>query len=301
MKWSLVNRKTTGHLLALLLAILGLVLWNKGLPQAAEDAQGDGTGQAHPVREGASRPGSAPSKLPRDTGKRTTESVATHSPEELKNFILPEFEARDATLGEALATLFSQYDQICRDTGEAPLRFTYRLEARAPEHLQLHLRQRSFLHVLRAIAAQADLALDHRGTHLVFSEIEETPAQDLATASHPVPPGFLHELNALVSPAPPWPPGEDPFGGKNPVVAPPDTLMENLRRLGIIRSSNATAAHLPSNSTLVLQGSPADLARLETYLQEEYLDKPPVSVRTSIKVIDPPSRRGAFPNRNSRS
>ena len=50
----------------------------------------------------------------------TPDLPPSHKTEDLKNFLLPPSELSDLTLQKALDTLFSQYREICLESGEVP-------------------------------------------------------------------------------------------------------------------------------------------------------------------------------------
>lgn len=88
---------------------------------------------------------------------------ATHAPERLKEFMLPEVAIDGMTLDEALQKLMGVYDDACKKTGETPLRLTFDIPPGAKKKLHLRLGGRNFSSSVQLLAALSGMTAGRSG------------------------------------------------------------------------------------------------------------------------------------------
>ncbi len=193
-------------LAAALLSIVALWRANQD-PKGHERAKASGHGMAGGVPN-VNHTDDA--RLPTKSGARPDDHhpAATHSPERLREFYLPEADIDGLKLEAALQKLVAAYEEVCRETGESPLRLTFTVPPGHDRPLTVKLGAKTLDASIRMLAAVSGLKVVRKGSEYLFEAPAETGAQ--RTMSLRVPPDFYNA---------PEPPG-DPF--KEP--APPSKI-----------------------------------------------------------------------------
>jgi hypothetical protein len=114
---------------------------------------------------------------------------ATHRPEKLKEFFLPEVEINGLALKAALAKLRAAYEDVCRESGEVPVRLTFVVPPEATRPLTVKPGIRNLDASIRLLAAMAGLKVSRSGSEYTFTAPEETAEVVKKTIS--VPPDFF--------------------------------------------------------------------------------------------------------------
>jgi hypothetical protein len=104
----------------------------------------------------------------------TTNTHATHRPEKLKEFFLPEVEINGLPLKAALAKLRTAYDDVCRESGEVPIRLTVVVPPEATRSLTVKTGIRNLDASIRLLAAMSGLKVSRSGSEYTFTAPEET-------------------------------------------------------------------------------------------------------------------------------
>ncbi len=100
---------------------------------------------------------------------------ATHAPERLKEFMLPEIAIDGLTLGEALRKLMGVYENACRKSGESPLRLVFDVPPGATRKLQLRLGGRNFTSSVQLLAALSGMTASRSGLTYQFKPLIDEP------------------------------------------------------------------------------------------------------------------------------
>lgn len=87
---------------------------------------------------------------------------ATHAPEQLKDFILPEVVIEGLTLDESLRKLMEVYNAVCKESGETPLRLMFDVPPGAIKKLNLRLRGKNFNSSVQLLASIAGMNVKRR-------------------------------------------------------------------------------------------------------------------------------------------
>lgn len=124
---------------------------------------------------------------------------ATHAPERLKEFMLPEVAIDGLTLGEALRKLLGVYEDACTKSGETPLRLTFDVPPGATKKLQLRLSGRNFSSSVQLLAALSGMTASRSGLAYQFKPLldERKPV----SRSIQVPPDISSMLGELAGQA----------------------------------------------------------------------------------------------------
>lgn len=265
-----------------ILIIGGNPLSTKGSDRRSHSSQGT----EHIRDDSDSQRDLPPSKLPRPA-KNSPFAVsstlepspnfpnpAKHTVEDLKDFYIPALQLKNTNLRAALKELFQQYNDVCAITNHAPLSFSITIEDSSGLLFDLDLTSVRFTSALKAIAAQAGVALQVEDTKLIFRELSlvREDSGDLLSKNWTVPPTFLADLQSAI-------------GSRE---AGTDTSpLELLQRLGIVRtdSDELSASYLSGTSSLVLRGSPQDLARVDELIADMGSRKPTL-MNTQTKIIE---------------
>lgn len=117
---------------------------------------------------------------------------ATHAPERLKEFMLPEVVINGLTLGEALQKLMDVYEETCGKTGETPLHLTFDLPPGSTKKLKLKLNPRNFNSSVQLIATYAGMKVSRTKTAYHFEPFPDERKQVNKTVK--VPPDFASRL-----------------------------------------------------------------------------------------------------------
>gem|GEM_PF-4640660 len=140
-------RKICFPIAALILVVCGLWKANHGYPES-EGGITTPSRAKHPDSESISDREPSGVFRTKVANREPAGPRATHAPERLKEFMLPEVVIDGLTLGEALQKLMGVYEETCGKTGETPLRRRLRGNPRenrrnsAPTHLRSTARKR---------------------------------------------------------------------------------------------------------------------------------------------------------------
>ncbi len=141
------------------------------------------------------RPSHAPSGLESDSGVngnpensataqglRTKSAIrepdgprATHGPQQLKDFMLPEMAIDGLSLEEALRKLNAAYQDACLKSGETPLDLKFAVAPGSSRIQRLRLRERSFSSSVRLVATLAGMTSSRSGLTFHFKPLSGEP------------------------------------------------------------------------------------------------------------------------------
>ena len=203
---------------------------------------------------------------------------ATHAPERLKEFMLPEVAIDGLTLGEALRKLMGVYDDACKKTGETPLRLTFDIPPGTTRKLHLRLGGRNFTSSVQLLAALSGMTASRNGLAYQFKPLidERKPL----SRSIQVPPGIsslLGELSGVETAA------KSPFETE---VTPRIPVSELVRKL-ISDLDPSTRLSLSASGMLNLETtSTADAAAVSALFQSLSDRKPPLQHKFSSMVVN---------------
>ncbi|WP_341405052.1 hypothetical protein [Luteolibacter soli] len=114
---------------------------------------------------------------------------ATHSPERLKEFFLPEVTIDGLPLKAALTKLLAAYQDVCRESGEVPLHLTFIVPPEATRPLTAKTGIRNLDSSIHLLAAIAGLKVSRSGSEYTFTAPEETG--EIVKRGLQVPPDFF--------------------------------------------------------------------------------------------------------------
>lgn len=117
-----------------------------------------------------------------------TSSHATHRPEQLKEFFLPEVAIDGLPLKAALAKLLTAYEDVCRESGEVPLHLTFVVPPEATRPLTVKTGLRTLDASIHLLAAMSGLKLSRTGSEYTFTAPDETGKMVQKTFT--IPPDF---------------------------------------------------------------------------------------------------------------
>ena len=136
---------------------------------------------------------------------------ATHGPEKLKEFFLPEVAIEGLPLQEALAKLRTAYEEVCRESGEVPVRLSFVIPPDATRPLTVKAGIRNLDASIRLLAAMAGLKVSRTGSEYDFTAPEETG--EVVKKTFQIPPDFFSRASDADA---------DPFAeGKPPTKTSP--------------------------------------------------------------------------------
>jgi len=169
----------------------------------------------------------------------TKEASPSHTPEELKNFLLPPSELTNISLEDALDIVISQYREICRESGEHPISFTHKIDGQA-ETVVIAKIVGDFLTTLKKLAAISGTTFEIQDDKLLFTAIPDGPTIQRRWT---VPPTYLGQVSDLY---------DELHPSEKDGLQPTTTVTEMLKALGIIKEDEP-ASYLHSSSTLIVR------------------------------------------------
>lgn len=219
------------RLILLAVILLGVVALWKG-PQAWEghngtSASGRNAGN-HPASGAAADDGGV-SQLPGKASVRfATDPAATHPPERLNQFYLPQVDIDRLPLETALAKLQAAYEDACRETGETPLSLTFSVPPGQDRLLRVEIGTRTLDGAIHLLAAISGMLVERKGCQYVFELPVETG--EPRTRSFRVPSDFFDAPESADDPfvqvaAPSKISPADYFAGKG-ITLDPDTRLK---------------------------------------------------------------------------
>ena len=189
-----------GRLILLVVILLGVVALWKG-PQAWAGRDGtpaSGRNAGNPPASGAAADDGGVSPLPGKASFRfATDPAATHPPERLNQFYLPQVSIDGLPLEAALKKLQAAYEDACRETGETPLALTFFVPPGQDRLLTVKIGGGTFDNSIRLLASLSSLKVKREGSAYLFEAPAETGK--LVKKSLPVPPDILSRLKSAAS------------------------------------------------------------------------------------------------------
>jgi hypothetical protein len=258
-------RRTISIAAVALLAGLGLWLGTRGSTVSSNSAVTSNTQesrQAAPAEDAAD----APAFRTKASIREIDTATATHRPEQLKDFMLPEVVIDGLELEPALRKVLAAYQDACRRSGETPLALRFAVPPGTSRKLQLNLGNRSFKTSVQLLATLSGMKVTRDGLEYRFTKIENERRTTQRTLE--VPPDFPSALRELRGD----PPGQAPL---------PDLLA----RLGLVLDPS-TRMTLGANGQLTLEtNSSADAAAVSA-LVRTLGDQMPTQQKFTAKVIE---------------
>ena len=258
-------RRTISIAAVALLAGLGLWLGTRGSTTSGNSAvtlDTEASRQAVPVEDAAV----APAFRTKASIREIDASSATHRPEQLKDFMLPEVLIDGLELEPALRKVLAAYQDACRKSGETPLALRFVVPPSTSRKLQLRLGNRSFKTAVQLLATLSGMKVTRDGLEYRFTRIENERRTTQRTLEvRPDFPSALQELRGD-------PPGEA-------------SLRDLLARLGL-ELDPSTRLTLGADGKLTLEtNSSADAAAVSALVRT--LGEPsPTQQKFTAKVIE---------------
>lgn len=255
----------------LLLAGVGLWLGIHG-PQALEFGS--------VTRKQRESRASLPSEVSEATGSFKTKSSnreiagprATHAPERLKEFMLPEVAIDGLTLGEALRKLMGVYEDACKKTGETPLRLTFDLPPGNAKKLHLKLSPRNFSTSVQLLATFSGMSVNRSKLNYRFAPFADERKQ--VSRALQVPPDFQSAMEVM-----------DPFAESGPRRV---SISELIKASGISLDPSTRLSLTNSGTLDINTTSGADVAMISALVGTFVSDRP-LQQKFTQKVIEIPS------------
>lgn len=218
---------------------------------------------------------------------RESESIRfTHSPERLREFMLPALDIEEMHLEAALGKLKMAYDEACRKSGETPLPLTFSINPGENRKLTVHLPVGSFKSSVQLLATLSGMKVSRKGTAYQFSPIENE--QKTVHRNLEVPQNFQGALDEIA--------GRNEATSEDPFVEPQVSIQENLEGLGLI--SPSTRVSLAANGELKMESQNSADAELLSDLVRNLDDQVPIQVRHETKIVEIPSGSDWTPPEN---
>jgi hypothetical protein len=252
-----------------ILLMYGLWLGNHGGKPAGTDAptssrsKHEGTGS----NDGTDLAGPSRTKV---INREPTGPRATHSPERLKDFMLPEIALEGLTLAEALQKLMGVYGEACKKSGEVPLRLSFDVPPGAAKKLNLRLSGRNFTSSVQLLAALSGMTASRNGLAYQFKPIidERKPV----SRSIQVPPDISSMLGELA-------------GRATAADSPPQIPVSELFRKLLSNLDPSTRLSLTASGILNLETtSTADAAAVAALIQG--VSQRPLQHKFTAKVVN---------------
>ncbi len=216
--------------------------------------------------------------------RETLPPPASHSVQQLKEFILPEISIQGVSLEAALQQVKAAYEKTCRETGESPLTLKFKVPPENGRTLRVTLTGQYVTQSIRLLAGLAGTKLVRDGVEFRFEPIPEDGK--LVKKVLRVPPDFASALDALsgtvrVSSDPNDPSAPPPAFIRGPVS-------ESLEKLGLSLDP-ATKVVLSPNGELALETTrSADAAGVDALVKLMGESKPK-QLKYTTKTITLPA------------
>jgi hypothetical protein len=187
-------RRTISIAAIALLAGLGIWLGTRGPGSSGNDAIAhDKAKSRDPVIEEDA--GAAPNFRTKSSIREIDAATATHRPERLKDFMLPEVAIDGLELEAALRKVLTAYQGACRRSGETPLALRFVVPPGNYRKLQLRLSARSFKTSVQLLATLSGMKVTRDELEYRFTKIENERKTTKRTLD--VPPDFQNALHDL--------------------------------------------------------------------------------------------------------
>jgi hypothetical protein len=201
-----MKKKHVAAAAILLIALLGLY---RGVDQVVRSKEATATGNRNTSSSAATDRNNEITGLPTKVSDRPANSGvhATHRPDQLKQFYLPEVIIDGLPLKAALTKLQTAYEDVCRGSGEVPVRLTFVVPPEATHPLTVKTGIRNLDGAIHLLAAMSGLKVSRTGSEYAFTAPKETG--EIVKKSFKLPPDFFSVPSSEK---------DDPFSA--PVVVP---------------------------------------------------------------------------------
>ncbi|MCW1925779.1 hypothetical protein OKA05_24690 [Luteolibacter arcticus] len=219
-------------------------------------------------------------RLPTKASSRpaNTSTHATHRPEQLKQFYLPEVTIDGLPLKAALAKLRAAYEDVCRESGEVPVRLTFIVPPEATRPLTTKTGIRNLDGSIHLLAALAGLKVARSGSEYTFTAPEETG--EVTKRTFRVPPDFFSIPAAA---------NEDPFAED----AAPFTRLtpsEYFASKGITLDPGTKFSFTAATGTLQIEATSAADQTAIAGLIDLAANEMPIQHQMNARVVEIPAR-----------
>jgi hypothetical protein len=183
-----MKKKRVAAAAILLIALLGLY---RGVDQVVRSKEATATGNRNTSSSVATDQNNEIISLPTKVSDRPANSGvhATHRPDQLKQFYLPEVVIDGLPLKAALAKLQTAYEDVCRESGEVPVRLTFVIPPEATRPLTVKTGIRNLDGAIHLLAAMSGMKVSRTGSEYAFTAPKETG--ETVKKEFRVPPDFF--------------------------------------------------------------------------------------------------------------
>lgn len=266
-RMAIVKKRLTVFAVILLSVV---ALWKGPEAWAGRDrssASGRNAGN-HPAPDAAADDGGV-SQLPGKASVRfATDPAATHPPERLNQFYLPQVDIDGLPLEAALKKLLAAYENACRETGETPLALTFSVPPGQDRLLTVKVGVGTFDNSIRLLAALSSLKVKREGSAYLFEAPAETGK--LVKKSLLVPPDILSRLKSAAS---------------SPSAATAD-FAGAVAALGIALDPSTRLKFSPGSGTLQIETTRAADEVAVSSMIERLLGERPIQHKVDTKILE---------------
>jgi hypothetical protein len=258
-------RRTISIAAIALLAGLGILLGTRGTGSSGNDAiTHDAAKSRDPALEEDA--GAAPGFRTKASIREIDAATATHRPERLKDFMLPEVAIDGLELEAALRKVLTAYQDACRRSGETPLALRFVVPPGNYRKLQLRLSARSFKTSVQLLATLSGMKVTRDELEYRFTKIENERRTTKRTLD--VPPDFQSALQELL--------------GDQPGQVP---LLDLVDRLGL-ELDPSTRLTLGANGKLAVETNNSADAAAVSNLARTLAEQQPIQHKFTTKVVE---------------
>jgi hypothetical protein len=208
-----------------------------------------------------------------------TSNVRTHSPERLREFMMPLVEIEGLALEPALQKLMATYRDACLKAGETALPLTFSIPPNANRKLNVRLRAQNFSVSVGILAALSGAKMERRGLEYRFELIADEHKAIKKTL--PVPSNFASRL----------------VGMGHEVPDPADPFAESMERRPIreafaelgLELDPSTRLSLGASGELIMESSSAGDTAVITALTRLLAERNPAQMKHETKVLQLPA------------
>lgn len=219
----------------------------------------------HAVSGVAADDGTGPQLPGKSSARFATDPAATHGPERLSQFYLPQVDIAGLPLEAALRKLQAAYENTCRETGETPLRLTFSVPPGQDRLLTVMIGSATLDNSIRLLASLSSLKVKREGSAYLFEAPAETGK--LVKKTLRVPPDLLATLKAAGS------------GSASDLAAAFATL-------GIDLDPSTRLKFSPGSSTLQIETTRAADEVAVSATVERLLGELPIQHKVETRVIE---------------
>ena len=211
---------------------------------------------------------SSPGVIPSDNFPE----YGAHEPSQLKEFQLPDFEAENVTLREAIERILQSYVDVCTVTKQEPIIFSLDLTELSNESMDVRLSGSSLTSMLMRVGFQFGNRFSRDEAQLNFHPFKDTiVGEDSRTHSVQVFPSFQEDLAQFLSLT-------DEEGGVRDL-----SFSELFQQMGLGLARGNSVRFVESSSTLIMRDSSANIEAFTAIFEE--LDRAPIQFRNSTRLI----------------